>query len=217
MNDILQLKGAFQQQSNPGRPGRPQIPGKSVVESKHLKKLLVDLRRLRHYWADQKIINGILVDIHYTQVIAKSNRISSSFLKGKVPANDSVVGSRFLIDGNDRKHIITYYINDKIIGDMITKLESCNQLLDDKFGSNITGSKLDSVKNHEVRLEKYGISMSTFLNIIVDSHYIEKFDIPDNRDSTKNQSIITVYRTDANAATVMKRIRYSCPRRTPSK
>ena len=211
MNNILQLKRKFQENPSSGRPGHPKLPKNSTVKSEHLKKLLENLERLRKYWAENEILNGALIDVHYTKVIAKSNRISGFLSKGKTSANNSIVGARFFINGLKRKHIITYYVNDKIIGDTITKLKKCIQLIEHEFGGNITSNKLDILKSTQIKLEKHGISLTTLRHIIVDSHYIEKFDIPNNRDHTKGQSIITIYKTDADAAAVMRKIDIDVP------
>lgn len=96
MNDILQLKGTFQQRPSKNRPGYPNIPKNApAVTSEHIKKLLNNLRRLRKFWAAEKVLNGALIDVHYIKVVAKSNRVSGYFSKGRISANNSIVGARF--------------------------------------------------------------------------------------------------------------------------
>lgn len=88
MNSILQLRGTLNQKPSSGRPGPPNIPkGAKSVESIHLKRLLKELKELDSYWQTEKLITGALIDIHYIDVIAKSNRISGYFNKGKNQTN----------------------------------------------------------------------------------------------------------------------------------
>ena len=212
MNNILQLKGTFQQRPSGGRPGYPNIPKNSIpVTSKHLKKLLEKLEQLRKYWVENKVIDGALIDVHYTKIVAKSNRVGSFFSSGQLSANSSVVGARFSDYGQEKKHIITHYIHDKLIGDTTEKLEKSIRLLDDKFGGSIDDANLEKIGDLAIKFDKYGLTRSTFCKMVVDSHYIEGFDIPDNRANTKGQSIITIYKTDANAAAVLKKIGIDVP------
>lgn len=209
MNNILQLKGAFQQRPSTNRPGYPNIPKNSTpVTSEHLKKLSKKLELLRKYWAEEKIIDGALIDIYYTKVVAKSNRISGFFSRGKISSNSSVVGARFSNNENEKekRHIITHYVNDEIINYTLDKLNKSIRLLDDKFGGSIDDANLGNIGTLEIKFDDYGLTRSTFCNMIVDSYYIDTFDIPDNRENTEGQSIITIYKTDADAAVVMKKL-----------
>ena len=46
MNNLLQLKGTFQQKKNKVRPGSPELPRNASVTVKHLGKLKHDLETL---------------------------------------------------------------------------------------------------------------------------------------------------------------------------
>ena len=218
MNDILQLKGTFHQREGAGGGGSPKMPKDSpAVESKHLNALLENLAYIRQYWGRQRIINGILLDAYHAKVMPKSSRISDVLMKdqnkiNKKPANDFIVGSRFLIDNRQRrKHVVTYYIDNKIIDHMINCLEVCVRLLDDGFRGRIDGTELEKVNGSEIDFYRSGISPTTFRRVIVDSSYIEKFGIPDNSDKTGSQSIVTVYKTDAKISELMKKIGIDVP------
>ncbi len=211
MNNILQLKGTFQQRASEGRPGYANIPKKSdAVRSKHLKKLADSLENLRAYWAGEKTIEGALIDVHYTRVVAKSNRISSFFCRGQVKSNNTVVGARFSPDV-EKKHVITHYVDDAMIGDAIEKLRKTAALLDDAFEGSIDDEQLESLGKLGIDFSKYGLARSGFCSIVADAFYIEGFDIPDNSTNTQGQSIITIYKTDGDAVDVMKRIGITVP------
>lgn len=212
MNDILQLKGVFQQKPSQGRPGYPNLPKNSApVTSEHLKKLLENLLQLHKYWSGNKVIDGILIDVCYTKIAAKSNRINCFFSRGKISANNSVVGARFFGHKQDKKHIITHYIQSEIIEDTVNKLERSILLLNDKFGGNINESYLKDIGDLDINFNEYNLSRSIFCGIIVDSYYVERFDIPNNKTNVKNQSIITIYKTDSDAITVLKKIGIDVP------
>ncbi len=202
MNDIFQLKGRLQDRPNDNKPGPRNIPkGSSAITAKQLKSLKDQLEHIGDYWGKQNIIKGCLVDVYYIDVIAKSNRIKG-LLKGSGSVNNSVVGARFddtsgeLTDENKRKHVITHFVDYSTIKDTINKLEKCIQLLDNEFNSKITHDIIESLNDRNIEYKNYEIAKTTFRNIIIDSHYVEGFRIPNNNTNIKNRSIITVYNTD---------------------
>jgi hypothetical protein len=212
MNNILQLKGTFQQQPSKGKPGFPNIPRKSPpVTSAHLRALTGNLERLRQHWSEDTLLEGALIDVHYIHVVAKSNRISGYFTKGKMTANTSVVGARFSDEGQKKKHVITHYIHDEIIQDTVEKLKKTASLLDSEFSGSIDDEDIENLASKKIKFEDYGLSKSLFCNMIVDSHYIEKFDIPDNRANMSGQSIITIYKTDASTTAIMQKLGIDVP------
>ena len=103
MNPTLQLKGKFNHKNNENKPGPKNIPKGKKVESRHLLALIDQLRSIGVYWQKEKTIGGVLLSVYYIDVIAKSNRISSLFKKGKITANSTIRGSRF--EGNPQKHV----------------------------------------------------------------------------------------------------------------
>ncbi len=206
MNDVLQLRGTFQQRPNSSRPGSPNMPKNSKsVTSDHLKKLIKDLHDLSRYWNDQKLIAGALIDVNYISVVAKSNRISGYFAKGAAKSNDSVRGARFTTS-DDKKHIITHYVSNEFIKDTIGKVESTAKLLDTIFDGKVSHSDLDNIDAKNIKFEDYALSKSVFLNIAVDSYYIESFSVPDNAANATNNQIVTLYKTDEDTIAIMKNV-----------
>lgn len=207
MNDVLQLRGTFNQKPSGGRPGSPNMPknAKSVTATK-LHKLVKELEELDEYWRGERLIPGALIDIHYIDVIAKSNRISGYFNKGKKP-NESVVGARF-DNANEKqpKHIITHYVTNEAIQDTITKLKGAIQLLNSAFDGKASHDSLAFIKSKDIQFGDYGLSESAFLNIVVDSYYIENFGIPSYGPDTSSRQIITIYKTDKDTASILRDI-----------
>ena len=107
MNDVLLLKGRFEQKSRPqGTPIR-QLPSKAAVHgvlASHINDLIFQLKDVKAFWKDNTLIQNILIDVHYDRVIAKSNRVQSLFEKD---CSDCIVGARFS-PNSPKKHIITY-------------------------------------------------------------------------------------------------------------
>lgn len=207
MNDVLQLRGTLNQKPSSGRPGLPNIPkGAKPVTSNHLKDLVKELKELNHYWQAEKLITGALIDVHYIDVIAKSNRISEYFNKEKKP-NESVVGAYFdTTNTKQPKHIITHYVSNNALTDTIAKVENSIQLLDAIFYGTINHYEIEKVKNKGIKFEHYSLSRSAFINIVVDSYYIESFGIPNRGTNTDKNQIITIYKTDDNTLSVLQSI-----------
>ncbi|MDD4333048.1 MAG: S8 family peptidase [Patescibacteria group bacterium] len=205
MNNILQLKGVLQERSHIGRPSSRNVPKNSpTINSDKLKNLVRQLQDLADYWTRQNIIKGCLVDVCYIDVIAKSNRISG-LLSSSGSVNDSVVGARFANE-ETRKHVITHHVSEKVIQDTIKKLEGCIKLLDEIFSGKITHDLIGGLNDKNIKYEKYGVTKTNFRNIIVDSHYVEGFTVPNNSANTNNRSIITIYKTNVGLTELMKDI-----------
>lgn len=207
MNDVLQLRGTFQERPSSGRPGSPNIPKKNGehVTSSHLRALARQLFELDQSWKKETLISGALIDVNYKTVMAKSNRISGYFNKGRKP-NESVVGARFADTHTPNpKHVITHYITSDMIQDTIEKVESSATIIEDKFGGTIGYHDIDSIDSRRIKFENYQLSKSVFLNIVVDSYYIESFGIPNYGSNATDQQIITVYKTD-NTSEILRDI-----------
>jgi hypothetical protein len=206
MNNILQLKGAFQQKSNSSKPGGPQLPVGKSVTSQHLRKLKNELQQILRYWQGDKTIKGALVSVYYRSVVAKSNRIKGLLRKGTVDANDSIRGSRFHGE-NPIQHVFTHYIKLDILELSILRLEICADIVDNEYHGiikyedvNLINKKIKSY-NYDTRLAK-----TNFLQIIVDANYVEKFDIDRDIDTVEERSIITIYRTDVKTSELLNKL-----------
>ena len=152
------------------------------------------------------MITGALIDIHYIDVITKSNRISGYFNKGK-KSNESVVGACFdKTDVKHPKHIITHYISNEALTDTIVKVENSIRLLDTIFDGTIKHNQIDKIKHKNIKFEDYNLSESVFLNIVVDSYYIESFSVPNREANANNNQIITIYKTDDNILSILQSI-----------
>lgn len=210
MNDLLNLKGTFQQENRNSRPGPPNLPSNTSVSVTHMKKLLDDLLALKEEWSKIEIIKGALISVQYIDVIAKSRRISGFLSKGNITANSSVVGAKFAdVEMPDnviaRKHIITHYVPMDILDETIKRLSSSVRIVENSFGGVISAETIKKINGKVIDFKPIGIAKTTFLEIVVDCHYVEKFFISQEDIDFKTDSIITIYKTD-NTNTVLEKV-----------
>ena len=78
MNNILQLKGRFEQRPNTSKPGPAVLPKGKSVSASHIRTLKTQLEAILQHWTEHKEIAGALVSVHYKHVVAKSNRLRIS-------------------------------------------------------------------------------------------------------------------------------------------
>ena len=96
MNSILQVKLTYTNEHNNQRPNERQLRVNSEVSSEKIDSLIEKLRAvLRYYRSVPKLLNSILIDVNYNDIIAKSKRIQDVLKPTGKTANDVVVGARF--------------------------------------------------------------------------------------------------------------------------
>lgn len=210
MNDLLNLKGTFQQENRNSRPGPPSLPANTKVSVQHMKKLLDELLALKEYWSKEKVITGALISVQYIDVIAKSRRISGFLSKGNITANSSIVGAKFADVTTPenviaRKHIITHYVPLVIMEDSIKKLSIAIRIVESTFDGIISAETVKKINEKVIDFKPVGIAKTALLEIIVDCHYVEKFFISQEDTDFKTDTIITIYKTD-NTKTVLEKV-----------
>ena len=203
MNNTLQLKGTFEQRKNENKQGSPNLPVGKTVNSEKLNNLLNDLKRLYEFWVNEKTLPGALVSVYYNKVAAKSNRVQ------RLLSNNSIVGAKF-DNTNSPKHIITHFISLPELQQAINELEITLTILEEQFNgciSHETIKKINSKDPSKRILFKHPPKFkSIFLRIIVDAYYVEKFDILRDVEDLKNNSIITIFKTSEDTATLMNKL-----------
>ncbi|MBP1926574.1 hypothetical protein J2Z76_002443 [Sedimentibacter acidaminivorans] len=205
MNSLLQLKGRFEQAKNSSTPASSKLPSGHHVKMEKLQSLTRDLIRLKRFWESEDIIPGALVSVYYNKVAAKSNRIKALLSKSRVTANSSIVGARFSDDGSP-KHIITHYVSMDLIDKSITLLQKSVDILSDEFKGVITYDDIVGINEKKIFLKSEELARTTFVNVIVDAFYVNKFDILVETEEIKDESIITIYKTDIKATNIMEKI-----------
>lgn len=207
MNNILQLKGHFEHNKGNSGGGKRNIPVGKVVDSAHILNLINDLRSLQTYWNERTLIKGALISVHYTSVIAKSNRIRGLLCRGSSNPNDSIRGVKFTGEMPCIKHVFTYYVGLDTIKESLTRLIAVKEILECDYHGKISHEDIEKLNNdkgifqHSARLAK-----TNFVNVVVDVFYIQKFSVDFAEAGDDEEAIVTLYRTDVKTEDVFRAI-----------
>lgn len=210
MNEILQLKGKIQQRPSAGRGGSPSLPRANdtdPVKTDKILNLVRQLEELGKFWKNDDVLDEALIDVYYRQVIAKSNRIRALFANSEKTANSTIRGARFDDTGF---HVITHLVNNKLLAEAQTKLSTAARIIDIEFGGTITNEQLDKFDQQEkpefknIKFSDYGMSKSTFRQVVVDAYYVTRFDKPVYSSTVRQDSIVTLYKVDDDMRTFLR-------------
>lgn len=206
MNNLLQLKGRFEQASRSTDGfGAPNLPAGQSVNVSKLQDLLKNLKELREYWKGQNLLPGALISVHYIKVAAKSNRIQALLGNNSNKPNSSIVGAKFSLDASP-KHIITHYVSRDILNESIQRLTHSINILNQQFDGEIDCDTIDKINQKKIPYTHKTIFKTNFLNVIVDAYYVEKFDISIEDAMFEQNAIITIYKTDVKTTQLLERI-----------
>ncbi len=204
MNNLLQLKGRFEQASSPNRPGPPNLPTGQSLHVRKLEGLLKNLIELQMYWKSQSLLPGALVTVHYNKIAAKSNRLKTLLGNSSNKPNSSIVGAKFSLDESP-KHIITHYVSLKILHESINQLTYSIDILNQQFSGEIDYDIIDKINTKKIPFSPKMIVKTNFLNVIVDAYFVEKFDVPIDDIMLENDAIITLYKTDVKTTQLLEK------------
>ena len=207
MNNLLQLKGRFEQATSRNKPGSPNLPSGASVDYIKLNYLLENLKEIYKYWQKQELLrHGALVSVQYIKIAAKSNRLRFLLGNNSKSPNNSIVGAKFSSD-NSPKHIITHYVDKDILYSSTKQLQIAIKVLSREFGGKISYEAISSINNKKIQYESSDImSKNNFLKIIVDTYYVEKFDIPQDDVYFDTDAIVTIYKTDIDTTQLLNKI-----------
>lgn len=196
MNNMLELKGKFEQAKRIGGGGKPKLSKGKSVNYNDVIRLTNNLKQIKIFWENQKILSQVLVNVHYNKIVAKSNRIKTLFTIGKKTSDNSIVGAKFSND-NSPKHIITHYISHDILNNAIEQLTTISSIMKRNSINIIDCDNFDKIDI------KQSLKQS-----LVDISFIEKFSIPQEESNVvyKNEAIVSIYKTDGNAKDMLEKI-----------
>lgn len=200
INSILQLKGRFEKRKNDSGFGPVKLSAKQSVSSLHLKDLAEQLVRIREYWVKNRDIAGAIVSVHYTRVVAKSNRLRILLSeRGKSPV-DSIRGAKFVTEtamngGKIHKHVFTHYVQIEAIDKAINNLELASNIIEEDFNGKITSEDTEKLGKEQAYSRK-DMKKTNFLYTVLDAFFVEYFDIDMSDETITEESIITIYRTN---------------------
>jgi hypothetical protein len=200
MNNILQLKGRFEQRPNGSKPGASKLPKGKFVEAKHLRELAEQLRNIFAYWESNTDIGGALVSVHYKHIVAKSNRLKVILAEGSKNPAESIRGAKFVWEpGSDgktvQKHVFTHFVSLNAIEQSIEVLDNAASIVETYYNSSITSDNSENIANKGIYDADNILAKTTFLKAIVDGYYVERFDVDRATEDITEESIITIYQT----------------------
>lgn len=209
MNEILQLKGKFEQRGGINRPVQSNIPKNKYVTVEHLISLKQNIINVQEFWKREKLMIKPLISVYYIDVVAKSNRIKG-ILEGGKKNNTSIVGAKFTQSGI-KKHIITHCVDDKVIVEAISNIEKVISIIIENFGDKITYNQLVEINRNKYKglfksKEAFKIAKTRFVNIIVDAYYVEKFGVEREVSDFQENAIITLYDTGTKTSEIMHQL-----------
>lgn len=211
MNNVLQLKGRFQNRKNPSKPGAVNLPKGQTVTVEHLEYLKNQLYQILKFWKNNyKNIGGALVSVHYKQVVAKSNRLKTLLGEGSHSPNESIRGAKFIWesisdhDFSKQKHVFTHFVALNTIENSILKLDNTIKTIEKMFGNKISTEDIERVNNGY--FDDAYIAKSNFTKTVVDAYFVERFDIDRETKEIKEESIVTLYKTGIDIKRILGQI-----------
>lgn len=210
MNEILQLKGVFEQRDSNNKPGASNLPKDKYVTVIHLYNLKKNLIDVRNFWKNEKISIKPLINAYYIDVVAKSNRIKGILENSVKKNNDSIVGVKFT-SGDKKKHIITHCVDEKVFIDAVNNIDKVISIINENFGEKIGYKEIEDINNNKYKKifktkSKFDISKTRFVNIVVDAYYLERFDVECDNSDLQENAIITLYDTGTKTSDIMRQL-----------
>ena len=198
MNNILQLKGQFQKRKAPSGFGAINLPKGKIVSAEHVLKLEEQLQDIISFWNKEKMINGALISVHYKKVVAKSNRIQFLLSEGGKHPNQSVRGSKFVEECNEKnelikKHVFTHFVAIESLRKTATILDKCAEIIRNHYHGYISSNDTELINSGIY--DNSIMSKSSFLKSVVYCFYVEDFNIDHAPKTANEQSIVTIYKT----------------------
>lgn len=205
MNNLLHLKGRLYKRKNTQSFGSSNLPKEGKVSAEHINELKKQLEQIRIFWEEHTEINGALVSVHYQRVVPKSNRIQILLGEtGKHP-NDSICGAKFvdeLVNDRMRKtHVFTYFISLDALDRSIGYLGNCEGVIREFYNGEISGKETEAI--NQGSYDNSIIKKSPFLKTVIDSYYVDRFQIDQNVKEARDSSIITIYKTGVDTVKLL--------------
>jgi len=204
MNKVLELKGKrFIQAPKTNIGNGTSMNSKVEVTSDLIDQLKNQIKEIKSFWdLEKRSFNGVLVSVHYNKIVAKSNRIGGIFKGDK--SNYAIVGAKF--NDEKTKHIITYYLDQEDLIHTIELLGDTKKILDEVFEKSINKEMFDNKQIfNSISFGLFGISKTTFRNVIADLSYIEGFDVDRAIKSTRD-GIVTLFDTKTDLKKIFREL-----------
>ncbi|MBN4084133.1 S8 family peptidase [Mycoplasma sp. CSL10166] len=209
MNEILELKGEFEKSPSSTKPGPSNLPIDEFINISNLKKIYNDLIKTLKFWENEKLKINPLISVHYIKIVAKSNRVKGLFKNSIRDNNNLIVGAKF--NDNKTKHIITYCMTLEVLHSSIQKLNEVIKIFEKNFGEEINYSMISEINSGHFKdlFSRTKLRQSTFVNVIVDSYWVDKINVEKEVDDIKEDSIVTIFKTGNKISDIFDQLNIS--------
>lgn len=210
MNNLLEVKLRFNNERNKAKPGTRNLRKGNTTDIDKIDRLINSLKNVVSYYDHQnQVIDGLLIDVYYNDIIAKSNRIKELLRPVGKKTDDAVVGARFSDEPEGQeKHIITYYVTRQTVADTIDNLESGKKFLIEKLSGSATTHNFNETNQKEkTDIDYSGFKKKHIRNIIVDCSVINSFAVPNvTLHEQKETVLLTFFDTGYNLREIFDKI-----------
>jgi len=196
-NNILQLRGSFNQKKNNSRPGSPSLPAGAKITSVRVVGIRDTLIDVASFWEESQAKHKPLVAVRYTRVIPKSGRIRRLLMEsGSKSSNDTIVGGRFYRSEPEGKpqHVITHCVSFGAISKSINELSSLAECIDRLCGGVLTSDTLSDINTHKPSFDGLPLERTAFAQLAVDVCNVERFMHNDVSESIDDISMVTLFK-----------------------
>lgn len=208
MNPLLQVKLRFSNEGNNQRPTARNLRTHAETSVEKICSLIESLKAVRRYYSDvPKILENMLIDVNYNDIIAKSNRIHDILKPSGKSTNDIVVGARFSeADEGKENHIITYYVDSATAERTISELEVVKTFLREKLDGKATPQNFNE-PGANINYSGYKLSKNKIRNIIVDCSVVDSFSVPAVTSTSDQESfLVTFFKTELPVTSILEKL-----------
>lgn len=198
MNKMLKLRGQFKQKKKSPNFGPNRMKERTVLTSSKIENIIENLKQCEIYWKDINVISGSLISVEYVDIVPKSRRISYLFPKEKI------VGAKFT-NSENKRHIITYYINRNSIYDSLKKIEIINNYIKTNFNGTVTNDLLDFIES-TADFESIGVNKTNFIGLIVDMSNVERIYVQESDELSEERKIVSLFETEKDTKELLNSI-----------
>lgn len=209
MNPLLQVKLRFTGENNNQKPGARNLRAKAETSAEKIDELIDSLRAvLRFYKDNPRIINDVMIDVWYNDIVAKSNRVKKLLKPSRHSTNDTVVGARFSdAPEGEENHIITHYVDEKTVNKTIEELQIAREFLLKRLGGKATPMNFKE-PNSNIDYEGFSIGKGKLRDLIIDCSVVEKFDVPRVTSiPDRDNFLITFYKSELSLSLLLEKLR----------
>lgn len=192
MNKALLLRGSLESAPFKGRGGGVRLPHNALVEIKKITQLRHELEELFRYWKSNREIGGALIEVHYENVVAKSNRIRRLLKDGVNKPIDSIRGAKFGCKQGKYFHIFTHYVSLNALETSIAELVKTEEIIKSDYNGCITAQAFSDISNKSWNYDN--ITMTSFKEVVFDVFHVKRFTRDEeNQIDISENTIITLY------------------------